>query len=120
MMRNGQVSGRGRAWVAAALAVGVLVCACGSSKPTSSTTAALARRATGVLDIKRVELAIEQSIMTKRHTRATVHCPAGILQEQGLTFTCVARTYDHRRALTTIFTVFQRDSRGNVYYQSPQ
>jgi hypothetical protein len=98
MMRNGQVSGRGRAWVAAARE----------------------RRATGVLDIKRVELAIEQSIMTKRHTRATVHCPAGILQEQGLTFTCVARTYDHRRALTTIFTVFQRDSRGNVYYQSPQ
>lgn len=118
--RNGRVVSRALILLATALAVGILVSACGSSTPSSTTTAAAVRHATGVLDTKRVELAIAQSIMAKRHLRAKVRCPSGVLQEQGLTFACIATTYSHRRPLKTVFTVFQRDSRGNVYYQSPQ
>jgi hypothetical protein len=73
------------------------------------------------LNTPRVALAIEQSILSERHIRATVTCPRHIPQEKGLTFTCRATTYtkqghhpEHAK-----FTVFQTDSAGHVYYRSP-
>src|SRR5437763_16702931 len=43
-----------------------------------------------ILDTERVERAIEQTVMQKRHLKATVSCPSGIEQQKGLVFRCIA------------------------------
>ena len=102
------------------MAMLVGACGAGGSKPTTTSTAAAAAHPTGILNVRRVELAISQSIRVDRHLRAKVHCPKGVLQEKGLTFTCAATTYSHKHRVTTVFTVFQRNNVGGVYYQSPK
>ena len=72
--------------------------------------------APGILDTKRVERAIEQSILTERKVTADVDCPAGVHQAKGLTFRCVATT---RGGATTAFVVHQKDDKGNVTYAAP-
>jgi hypothetical protein len=65
-----------------------------------------------ILDTKRVERAIEQSILEQRDLKADVDCPSGVHQGKGLTFNCVATTKDGR----TTFVVQQKDDEGNVEY----
>jgi hypothetical protein len=95
------------------------VAGCGGSSSASSSTTP-ATQAAGALNTKRVAVAIEQSIVSKRRLHATVVCPPKIPQRRGLTFTCVATTHDHKRSVRTLFSVFQKDNAGNVYYQSPR
>lgn len=65
-----------------------------------------------ILNTKRVEKAIEDSIRAKRDVEADVDCPSGVHQREGLTFECVATT----SAGSTVFVVEQKDSNGNVTY----
>jgi hypothetical protein len=65
-----------------------------------------------ILDTKRVERAIEGTILTKRKVTADVDCPAGVHQGRGLTFRCLATT----PAGKTTFVVEQQDDAGNVTY----
>jgi Domain of unknown function (DUF4333) len=67
-----------------------------------------------ILDTKRVERAIEQSIREQRDVRADVDCPSGVHQGKGLTFNCTAKTKDG----TTTFVVQQKDDKGNVTYEA--
>jgi Domain of unknown function (DUF4333) len=83
--------------IAVALA-GVGIAGCGSSSPK-------------ILDTERVERAIEQSVLQKRHLKATVSCPSGIKQKKGAVFRCIA-TYKGGR---TPFVVTQ-DAGGAVHY----
>jgi hypothetical protein len=59
-----------------------------------------------------VEQAIEQSILNQRHLRATVTCPAEVIQRAGVAFTCTAtvsgRSYP--------FAVTEVDGDGHVRY----
>jgi hypothetical protein len=73
---------------------------CGSSKPK-------------ILDTERVERAIEQSVLQKRHLRTTVSCPSGIEQKKGVVFRCLA-TYKGGR---TPFVVKEDDAKGSVHYK---
>ena len=64
-----------------------------------------------ILDTERVERAIEQTVLQKRHLRATVSCPAGIEQKKGLVFRCIA-TF---KGGQTPFVVTE-DAGGAVHY----
>jgi hypothetical protein len=64
------------------------------------------------LDTERVERAIEQSILQKRHLTARVSCPSGIELKKGKKFRCIA-TYKGGR---TPFLVTEEDDRGAVRY----
>lgn len=64
------------------------------------------------LNIGRVRSAITASILAQRHLRATVSCPAQVLQQAGVSFTCTAtigpRSYP--------FRVTETDGAGHVRY----
>jgi hypothetical protein len=64
------------------------------------------------LDIKRVEGAIAESIFRQRHLRATVTCPAEVLQQASVTFNCTATVggRPYRFAVTEV------DGQGRVHY----
>ena len=103
--------GRGTAIAATAIACTAVIGACGgsSSSPTATTT----------VEPNKVALAIEESILTKRHLHATVTCPAGVPQEQGKTFVCIATTRGAKppfKVTKTPFTVTVQSSRGYVTY----
>jgi hypothetical protein len=91
------------------------IAGCGSSSSSNSGSTP-----TRLLNTKRVELAIKDSIRLKRHLHATVRCPAGVVQQKGLTFHCTASTKSGKSRLKTIFTVSQTNGAGGVYYASPQ
>jgi hypothetical protein len=95
--------------LAATLLTGVLVlpalAACGGSDDKPGVV---------ILDTKRVEAAIEQSILQQRDVKADVDCPAGVHQGTGLTFRCSAKTSKG----VTVFVVSQTDDRGNVTYRA--
>jgi hypothetical protein len=84
---------------AAAAALTLALAGCGSDRP-------------AILDTERVERAIEQSILQKRHLQATVTCPSGVERKKGKKFRCLA-TYKGGR---TPFLVTQDDDRGAVHY----
>jgi hypothetical protein len=65
-----------------------------------------------ILDTKKVERAIEDSIRSARSITADVDCPSGVHQGEGLTFRCAAKT----RRGTTVFVVEQMDDKGSVEY----
>jgi hypothetical protein len=65
-----------------------------------------------VLDSARVERAIAQSILAQRHLHATVSCPAAVLQQAGLKFTCFATIAGRRYP----FEVTQVNGHGQVSY----
>jgi hypothetical protein len=102
-----------RGAIVAALACTALISACGSSSSSNSTAAKTN------LDTKRIALSIEQSILSKRHVRATVSCPAVVPQEKGKTFVCIA-TYNTAKkpssVVKTPFTVTVQSAQGYVTY----
>ncbi len=65
-----------------------------------------------VLKIARVERAIEQSILGQRHLHATATCPAEVIQEAGIVFTCTAAVAGQRYP----FAVTEVDGDGHVRY----
>lgn len=65
-----------------------------------------------VLDIARVQRAIEQSISAQRHLRSTVVCPAEVIQKAGVAFTCTATVAGRGYA----FDVTEVDDHGHVRY----
>jgi hypothetical protein len=65
-----------------------------------------------ILDIARVQGAIARSIAAQRRLRATVRCPAEVLQQQGVRFTCEARAAGRSYP----FEVVQTDAHGHVRY----
>lgn len=65
-----------------------------------------------VLDIARVELAIRQSISAQRGLRATVVCPAEVIQKAGIVFTCTATVAGRGYP----FDVTEVDNHGHVRY----
>jgi hypothetical protein len=101
-----------------ALTAVVLAGCGGSTQPSANGKPAI----NGKLNTPRVALAIEHSILSERHIKAKVSCPPNVPQEKGLSFTCVATTYTKKghHPIHTMFTVFQTDSAGHVYYQSPK
>ena len=107
-------------WFAAVGLAGVVLSACGSSGSSSSSTTAAVKLPTHLLNTKRVALAIQQSILSERQLHATVACPPAVPQAKGRTFTCIAATQSHRQRVRTVFTVFQQNNLGKVYYASPK
>lgn len=68
-----------------------------------------------ILDTEKVERAIEDSAKQQRGVRPRVSCPAGVAQQRGNTFRCVAVVGKRR----TTFVVQQVDDGGNVTYAAP-
>jgi hypothetical protein len=72
-----------------------------------------------LLDARNVGLAISRSVLSQRGVRATVSCPAEVLQEKGLTFSCrvtVAHSSGKVKAGVYRFQVTEADARGHVRY----
>ncbi|HWJ51076.1 MAG TPA: DUF4333 domain-containing protein [Solirubrobacteraceae bacterium] len=67
-----------------------------------------------VLNIAKVQRAIEASIFSQRHLRAAASCPAEVLQRAGLVFSCTARI--NGGAGSYPFRVSEVDSAGHVRY----
>jgi hypothetical protein len=65
-----------------------------------------------VLDTRQVQRAISASLLHQRRLRSTVRCPAEVLQQAGLKFTCSASV--NGRAYP--FVVSELDSAGHVRY----
>src|SRR5437762_8266229 len=78
--------------VAAALACTALVSACGSSTSSEGTTPK------ANVDTAKVAVSIEQTILTKRHLKSTVSCPAPMPAAPGNTFECT-RSEEHTSEL---------------------
>jgi len=65
-----------------------------------------------------VKRAIEGSILSQRHLKATVVCPAKVVQKPGK-FACIATTYGvkkPRRKIKTPFVVTIHNNKGYVTY----
>jgi hypothetical protein len=82
-----------RRFVAVTLACAWLISACGSAGKTT------------YLDIGKVERAIEQSILSQRHLRSTVKCPARVVQKPDR-FACIATTFSTKKPGKTVKTPF--------------
>jgi Domain of unknown function (DUF4333) len=67
-----------------------------------------------ILNIAKVQHAIEASVFSQRHLRATASCPTEVLQWAGLVFQCVAVI--HGRTRRYPFTVSEVDNAGHVRY----
>ena len=68
-----------------------------------------------ILDTKKVERAIEETVMQKRGIKVDVDCPSGVHQAKGLTFRCVATP---ARGRPTTFVVDQVDDNGDVRFRA--
>lgn len=106
---------RGAIVAITALACAALLSACGgsSSSSTSSTS-------TTNLDTARVAKSIEASVLTQRHLRVKVTCPATVPQEAGRTFVCTATGHSTTKpstVTTTPFTVTIQTNKGYVTYK---
>jgi hypothetical protein len=66
-----------------------------------------------ILDIQKVQRAITTSILTQRHLRAVVVCPAEVIEQAGVRFTCTARVNGARYP----FAVTETNGHGNVRYE---
>jgi hypothetical protein len=64
------------------------------------------------LDVARIKRAIRTSLAAQRGLSATVDCPAEVLQQAGLRFTCTA----HARGRNYPFLVTETDQAGHVTY----
>ena len=67
-----------------------------------------------VLDVARVEHAIEASAAKQRHVTATVSCPSPVLQAAGVVFRCTAVASGSARRYP--FAVTEIDGDGHVRY----
>jgi hypothetical protein len=65
------------------------------------------------LDVARVALSIEQTLLAKRHLHSKVSCPSEVPQEAGRTFTCTA-TIEGGRAAP--FRVTEQNDFGSVTF----
>lgn len=65
-----------------------------------------------ILNTEKVERAIEHSVFAQRDKKATVSCPSGVHQKQGITFSCIATV----KRVDTQFVVTQQDGAGRVRY----
>ena len=65
-----------------------------------------------ILNTEKVERAIERSVKAQRGKTATVSCPSGVHQKQGLVFSCTALV----KKVSTRFVVTQQDGAGRVLY----
>jgi hypothetical protein len=88
------------------LAVGVLVAGSFSLSTCGSASAAK------ILNTEKVERAIEHSSLAQRGQYAQVSCPAGVHQEKGLVFSCIAVV----KNVSTSFVVTELDASGHVHY----
>lgn len=91
-----------RAPLIAAAAVALALAGCGDDS----------EKKPKILNTERVERAIEQSILQKRHLVSMVSCPPGVELDRGKKFRCTA-SYKGGR---TTFLVTQTDGRGGVRY----
>jgi Domain of unknown function (DUF4333) len=66
-----------------------------------------------ILNVAKVQSAIEASILSQRALHATVACPRAVLQQAGLTFTCLATSSRG----TTPFRVTETNENGHVRYE---
>ncbi len=66
------------------------------------------------LSVAKVQQAIWMSIFRQRRLRSTVTCPAEVLQQAGVTFTCMAVISG--KGYRYPFAVSEVDSRGHVHY----
>lgn len=92
------------------MACAVIISACGTSAHSST----IAKN----LDMTRVKRAIEQSIMSQRHLKSTVVCPAKVAQQPGK-FACIATTRSAKRPhrkIKTPFVVTIHNTKGYVTY----
>jgi hypothetical protein len=67
-----------------------------------------------VLDIAKVQRAIEASVRDQRGVRATVSCPSEVLQRAGVTFRCTAAVGGDARSYP--FVVTEVDDAGHLRY----
>jgi len=65
-----------------------------------------------ILNIAAVERAIRRSILSQRHLRSTMTCPAAVIQQAGVRFTCTATVNGRRYP----FEVTEIDGNGHVRY----
>jgi hypothetical protein len=65
-----------------------------------------------ILDIAKVERAIGRSILSQRRLRSVVTCPAEVIQQLGVRFTCTATIGGQRY----LFDVAEADGNGHVRY----
>jgi hypothetical protein len=71
-----------------------------------------------VLNIAKVQQAIEASILSQRRLRATASCPSEVLQQAGLVFRCIAAIDGGARSYP--FIVNEIDNAGHVRYLGTQ
>jgi hypothetical protein len=113
-------------WLAAIGLAGGILSACGGSASSSSSTStstsasAAVGSPTHLLNTKRIEVAIEQSILSERKLHSKVTCPKAVPQQKGRTFSCIAETKSRHGKVKTVFTVLQKNSSGQVNYASPK
>jgi hypothetical protein len=102
---------RGAIAAITALACAALASACGSSESSSG--------AKTNVDTAKVALSIEQSVLTQRHIRAKVACPATVAAVPRTTFECIATstaTKPPHAVTKTPFLVTVQTARGYVTY----
>jgi hypothetical protein len=90
------------------------VSACGGSSSTSEGTTPKAN-----VDTPKVAVSIEQTILTKRHLKSTVVCPAPMPAVVGSTFECIASVTAAKAPHTvtkTPFVVTIQSPRGFVTF----
>jgi hypothetical protein len=90
---------------------GIVALACGLSACGSGQTSISNNQ--HYLNTSRIELAIEQSILSQRGLHAHAYCPSEIPQIKDQRFTCIAYA---ARLTPTIFKVAQVDAQGHVQY----
>lgn len=114
--RRGRIAAAGLA----SLAIASFTAACGSSQaPTSTASTATSATTTAdataaFLDTRRIELAIQQSVLSQRHVHVKVICPKAVPQRKGHDFHCIAT----QGRLQTPFAVVQRNNEGYVTYSA--
>jgi hypothetical protein len=86
------------------IAASLTVAACGKEDTKTAT----------ILNTEKVERAIEHSVLAQRAKKATVSCPSGVHQKQGITFSCTATV----KRVDTKFVVTQQDGAGRVRYEA--
>jgi uncharacterized protein DUF4333 len=85
------------------VAASLSIAACGGTDTAKAPT---------ILNTEKVERAIEKSSLDQRKKHASVTCPAGVHQKQGLEFSCMAVV----KGASSRFVVSQVDGAGHVHY----
>jgi hypothetical protein len=66
-----------------------------------------------IINVAKVRRAIESSILSQRHLKAAVTCPAQVLQQAGISFRCTATVNGAQHP----FAVSEDTSSGHVRYE---